>query len=253
MRLNYELCIVGKNVVLVPYRPEHVTVYHKWMLSPFLLEMTGSEALSLDEEVAMQKAWRDDDAKCTFIVLAKDQCDFGEFDPDTDCGDGKIFDDPVFCLRNLNAMVGDVNLFFSDNDEEEDDEADEREATIPKATPEDEADNNLLHAEVDIMIAEESCRGKGFGKEASLLMMLYGAKTKKIRRFFCKISEENEASLSLFQKRLDFQQCAYAACFQEFELERKYDTPEEMVENITIGMGEGFQWTTLNCTQKEGV
>ena len=260
MRLNYETCIVGDNCVLVPYRPEHVPKYHKWMLDPYLLEMTGSEPLSLPEEVAMQQAWREDDEKCTFIVLAKDQCDFGDFDPDKDCGDGKTYDDPEFCLRNLHAMVGDVNLFFSDEeeDEEEEDGGDkpaENTNTNASTTEHPEMEENRpLHAELDIMISVESCRGKGLGKEASSLMMLYGAKAKKIRRFFCKIKEENEASLSLFQKRLGFQQCAYAACFQEYELERKYDTPEEMVQKIsTTLLGESFQWTTFSCTQKEGL
>ena len=38
MRLNYDTCLIGRKVVLVPYRPEHVKIYHDWMLDPFLLE-----------------------------------------------------------------------------------------------------------------------------------------------------------------------------------------------------------------------
>jgi RimJ/RimL family protein N-acetyltransferase len=46
-------------------------------------------------------------------------------------------------------MVGDVNLFFNDDDDSS-------------------------SAEVEIMIAEESCRERGLGKEALLAMMRYG-------------------------------------------------------------------------------
>ncbi len=39
------------------------------MRSPELLELTGSEPLSLEEEFRMQRSWRDSEDKCTFIVL----------------------------------------------------------------------------------------------------------------------------------------------------------------------------------------
>ena len=177
----------------------------------------------------------------------------------------KTFDDPDFCLRNISAMVGDVNLFFSDEEDEEEnndggmESANSKEDTTTKQQPAVQ-----LHAELDIMIAEKSCRGQGLGREASCLMMLYGAKHKNIRRFFCKIKEENKASLGLFQKSLGFQQCAYAACFQEYELERKYGTAKEMVQGISTSLkeiavtsgGEGgsnFEWKSFLCTQRDGV
>lgn len=268
MKLNYETCVVGNKCVLVPYRPEHVPKYHQWMLDPFLLEMTGSEPLSLAEEVAMQQAWRDDDEKCTFIVLAKDQCDFGDFDPENDCScsnntnGSKTFDDPDFCRRNISAMVGDVNLFFSEEEEEDEQEDDGSKAAANSTESTQKKQQPLqLHAELDIMIAEDSCRGQGLGKEASCLMMLYGAKHKNIRRFFCKIKEGNKASLGLFQKSLGFQQCAYAACFQEYELERKCETAREMLEGISTalkqltlsGADNPFEWKTFSCSQRNGV
>lgn len=69
MIANYYLAIRGERVVLVPYRREHVLVYHDWMKDPALQEATASDPLSLEEEYVMQESWRDDAKKCTFIIL----------------------------------------------------------------------------------------------------------------------------------------------------------------------------------------
>lgn len=82
---------VTQKVSLVPYDALHVSKYHEWMQdewirgtpvthfpcsplhaspTPFTAsEMTASEPLSLPEEYDMQQSWREDAAKCTFIVL----------------------------------------------------------------------------------------------------------------------------------------------------------------------------------------
>lgn len=41
------------------------------MQSEELLAQTASEPLSLEEEYDMQRKWREDDDKCTFILLAR--------------------------------------------------------------------------------------------------------------------------------------------------------------------------------------
>jgi len=89
MKINSNTRIEGERVQLVPYRMEHVPVYHEWMLDPYLLEMTASEPLTIEEEYENQKSWYEDPKKCTFIIFDK--------------------------LRN-NVMCGDVNLFFNDDD-----------------------------------------------------------------------------------------------------------------------------------------
>eukprot|EP00955_Chlamydomonas_euryale_P081671 363611-Chlamydomonas_euryale.AAC.12 len=46
MRANRNLVIDGGSVTLVPYRQEHVDLYHKWMTDPVLQQMTESEPLT---------------------------------------------------------------------------------------------------------------------------------------------------------------------------------------------------------------
>ncbi len=42
------------------------------MQDPELLEATASEPLTMEQEIEMQHEWRDDEKKCTFIILARD-------------------------------------------------------------------------------------------------------------------------------------------------------------------------------------
>ncbi|XP_057955575.1 GCN5-related N-acetyltransferase 9 isoform X2 [Malania oleifera] len=97
MRVSLE----GKKVILVPYMEAHVSQYHQWMQDPALLQATGSEPLSLDQEYEMQLSWSLDPNKQTFIVLDK-QMIVGDF----------VHGDP-----HVEAMVGDVNLYMNDLDD----------------------------------------------------------------------------------------------------------------------------------------
>lgn len=89
-----------------------------------------------------------------------------------------------------------------------------------------------MQAELDIMIAEESFRRKGMGREAVLMMMIYGATNLGIQRFFVKINEDNTPSINLFENAFGFVQCNYAACFKQVELELKYESPEKLLEYL---------------------
>ncbi|KAJ6650424.1 hypothetical protein lerEdw1_008857, partial [Lerista edwardsae] len=99
------------------------------MKSEELQHLTASEPLSLEQEYEMQRSWREDADKCTFIVLDAEKWSRQKA-TEEDC------------------MVGDVNLFLTD--------------------PE-----NPTLGEVEVMIAETSYRGRGFGKEATLIMLSY--------------------------------------------------------------------------------
>ena len=284
MRLNYETVLVGRRVVLVPYRPEHLPTYHKWMQDPHLQEMTASEPLTMEEEVAMQKEWRDDDMKCTFIVLDREACvDLppmaAQNTAEEEQGGGKENDDeengndkettscptpaagvadlaPDFVEKNLDAMVGDVNLFLSEEEPDTDDENDDvcvgnsTTSAASAASAQHEESNppqQRIHmqAELDIMIAEESARGKGMGSEASRIMLWYGAHQLKIRRFFAKIKKENDASKGLFEHRLCFKEIAFVECFGEHEYERREECSEDMVNKLQKELG--FEVGECNC------
>jgi RimJ/RimL family protein N-acetyltransferase len=241
MLLNYETVIVGEKCVLVPYRPEHVIQYHSWMQDPALLEATASEPLSLEQEYEMQRTWRDDEAKCTFIVLARDLV------PNECCSELlQKHSSEEFIQKSLSAMVGDVNMFLSEDEDETDDgQIDDEHITAHAASSSDRIKESYRQAELDIMIAEKEHRKRGVGQEAVELMMLYGATLCHLRRIFCKINQDNTASLQLFQSKLGFRQCAYAECFREVELEFKSKSPEQLGETL-VGKGIG-PLQTVHC------
>ncbi|KAK5965478.1 Acetyltransferase [Trichostrongylus colubriformis] len=93
MKLNENTKIVGNKVLLIPYEKEHVPKYHKWMEDDEIRRLTGSERLSLEEEYEMQRSWRIDDDKLTFIILSKTKMDSG--------------------CTEVESMIGDVNVFLN--------------------------------------------------------------------------------------------------------------------------------------------
>ncbi|KAJ8246413.1 hypothetical protein GJAV_G00267470 [Gymnothorax javanicus] len=178
MRMNEDTLLEGNYVVLVPYSRDHVPRYHEWMSSPELQKLTASEPLTLEEEYDMQSSWREDDDKCTFIILDK-----------------QLWADPA--VQEQECMVGDVNIFLTDPD-----------------------DPSL--AELEVMIAEPSYRGKGIGKEVVRMMICYGVTKLGIRTFEAKIGLDNKISIALF-KKFKFQEKSVSEVFQEMTLELTVD------------------------------
>lgn len=161
MRDNYSTFIRGRKVTLVPYKKMFVDRYNQWMQDPFLQEMTASEPLTLQEEYEMQESWRDDQKKCTFIVL---------------CNNAETTESSTQLPVNIvSCMAGDVNMFLNDRDD----------PTV---------------AELEVMIAEERFRRKGLGQEAVELMMHYGITALGITRFYVKINQANTPSLDMFRR-----------------------------------------------------
>ena len=158
----------------------------EWMKDPYILEMTASEPLSLEEEYAMQGSWRDDSRKCTFIVLASTA--LYRYVRGYDAVDGDEDDEVV-------RMIGDVNLFLNDRDDD------------------------MSVAEIEVMIAEHDFRRKGCATKALQLLMHYAHNTLGIMRFYAKISESNVDSINLFRDRLHYREVNYVGAFGEYEYE----------------------------------
>uniref|UniRef100_T1JLQ3 N-acetyltransferase 9-like protein n=1 Tax=Strigamia maritima TaxID=126957 RepID=T1JLQ3_STRMM len=95
--------------------------------------------------------------------------------------------------NEIESMVGDTNLFLNESD-------------------------GFRKGEIEIMIAEMNLRGKGFGKEALLLMLRYGIEELRIKTFVAKIGYSNTASKSLFAKT-GFVQVSKSDVFHEETLE----------------------------------
>lgn len=98
------------------------------------------------------------------------------------------------------SMVGDTNIFLSRDEE-----------------------TNDLHGEIEIMIAEESARGKGFGWESTQIMLSYAMEALGVKMFVAKIGLDNERSIRMFEK-MGFKEESRSEVFQEVTLNRVCDS-----------------------------
>ena len=176
----------------------------------------------------------------TFIILARDLIDSSDVDsiPPPPCNKDEVSDSekkiyPTLIENTLNAMIGDINLFLSEEEVDDNCNNDDLSNTDIQQQEQTKQSNELLtQAELDIMIAETSHRHKNLGVELVLTMMHYGALHLGIKRFFVKIDEKNQSSLRLFKEKLGYVEHAYVACFNQFELEVKCETSRQMIELI---------------------
>ncbi|KAJ3860732.1 GNAT domain-containing protein [Lentinula novae-zelandiae] len=206
MLCNKNTVLVGKKILLVPYRIEHVAKYHVWMENEELRTLTASEPLTLDQEYEMQQKWQMDEDKLTFIILAREG---DAFIPDTI--------NPTDSQVSSLPMVGDVNIFFSRTP-----------LSVSESTnslPFD--DGQEFTAEAEIMIAEPLYRRRGYAQEALRLMFQYVTETHQVpvkmphsippTSLIARISDKNTPSIKLFE-RLGFQITKHVEVFEEVEL-----------------------------------
>uniref|UniRef100_A0A6E8VTI0 N-acetyltransferase domain-containing protein n=1 Tax=Anopheles coluzzii TaxID=1518534 RepID=A0A6E8VTI0_ANOCL len=183
MKLNEHLQIIGTNVILVPYESKHVEKYHQWMKSEELQELTASEPLTLEEEYQMQASWRNDEDKCTFLIL-----------------DRQRYEDTK---DEIGALIGDTNIFIQSHHEAED----------------EQPQTDRLAGEIEIMIAEPAARGKRYGWEATLLMLLFGVERLQLQHYLAITKDTNAKAMRMFE-RMQFRETKRTAIFHEVSFER---------------------------------
>ncbi|XP_026764698.1 alpha/beta-tubulin-N-acetyltransferase 9 [Galleria mellonella] len=96
--------------------------------------------------------------------------------------------------NEIDSMIGDTNIFVTDKE-------------------------NYI-GEIEIMIAEESARGKKLGWEAVILMLIYGIKYINLKMYEAKISLSNIISIQMF-KKLGFSEKSKSEIFQEVTLQKE--------------------------------
>jgi len=233
------IILYGYNLIFVPYLHCHIRTYHKWMSNPTLLETTNSLPMSLENEIKIQKPWRENSKKCTFILLINELCsnelksyknghivvnevmlDIRGLEPN----DNKVV------IENVHAMTGDINLFLSTIDDSSscaNNDSHESNTIRSVKTPQ-----HRQQAEISIMIANENYQRKRYGTEAVCLIMIYGIQKLDIKRYFVKIHVNNIASRHLFEDKIGFKICKYLPCFKEIELQFVKDNVDDMLRDL---------------------
>ena len=229
MLVNEHTAVCNKILVLVPYSAHHVPQYHNWMKDPEIQQLTASEPLSLEEEYDMQRSWRTDADKLTFILGIRTDHN----DPPTTIHGSKGY-----------TPIGDLNLFLGQD--------------FDAANP--DSGKEVLACELELMIAQKAMRGKGLGRMALLLFLQYilvnrQAITQEYRAqhaygfedgfdfFRVKIGEHNQRSRKLFAG-LGFEQVGEVNFFGEVELRRTLTVEEleELFRRCGCEMGKEVQY-----------
>ncbi len=185
MRLNEDVIIEGSKCILVPYTKDLVEQYHSWFVAdPELLDATGSELLTIEEEYENQESWRTDESKLTFLIRDK--------------------------TTSEQMLCGDINCFFSDFEKDQFVDC-------------EESSPDGLVGEINIMIAEKASRRKGIAEEALEIFTQYMQKNiVNLRVLVAKIQMKNKASIRLFEK-MGYVEFKRVECFEEIHYVLKLD------------------------------
>ncbi|PKX93000.1 uncharacterized protein P174DRAFT_505043 [Aspergillus novofumigatus IBT 16806] len=264
MRLNAKTAISTSKVLLVPYSSWHVPRYHEWMKDEEIQAATASEPLTLEEEYAMQRSWRQDADKLTFIITLPVLQPQPQHQSQTE-GQERQGQGLRLQLQLQDGddapeqMLGDINLFLRVEDEDED----------GPSCPE------IIIGEIELMIAEKANQRKGYGRAALLAFLRYvleheadivgefvqgtgaGATTLQGRtdcRFGAlsvKIGKENGRSLALFESVGFCKVSEEPSYFGEFELRRmRRELSLESVDEAMARAGvEGYTEVSYERTE----
>lgn len=196
----------------MPYSQAHVPTYHEWMKDPALQEATASDPLSLEEEYAMQRSWRDDKDKLTFIICLPLSSQRNDDSHSVRPGE----------VDSEDLMIGDINLFLFEPDSEE--MAQDVQALTPGVKG--------VVGELELMIARKDLQRKGYGRVAVLTFIDYilshwnliaaeyaqDSEPPQLSFLRVKVQKTNAGSIRLFES-LDFVRTVEEAnYFGELEL-----------------------------------
>jgi GNAT superfamily N-acetyltransferase len=209
--------------------PTQLIRYQKLMLLQEIQAATASEPLTLEEEYAMQRSWRQDADKLTFIiclpVLRSQSQHTAEGEGQDRQGSGLLLNDGD---DSPGQMLGDINLFLRVEDEDEDEDG--------PSSPE-------IIGEIELMIAEKANQRKGYGRAALLAFLRYvleheedivgefvqgtgagatlqGRTDWRFGALSVKIGKDNGRSLALFESVGFCKVSEEPSYFGEFELRR---------------------------------
>lgn len=178
----------SRSILLVPYSPHHVPTYHQWMQDPDLQAATASEPLSLEEEYAMQRSWRLDFDKLTFIICQpRDETSStttpgsssssSSPDREKETQQEKDQKNQITATKDdsPDRMIGDINLFLFPLDSSPSSSpspSPPSSEAIPPPPPPPPPPQKIL-GEIEIMIADKSSQRKGHGKTSLLIFLDY--------------------------------------------------------------------------------
>lgn len=190
----------------------------------------------------MQRSWRQDHDKLTFIICSARP---GGRDGEKE------------------SMIGDVNLFlFDDDNDDEDISAQEDYPADSDSAPDKAVSKSGVLGEVELMIASKEMQGQGYGRASLLAFLRFvlrhreeitaeywmrrrvdemngaGSCEKGLRYLRAKIGQGNGRSLKLFES-VGFARVGEGSnYFGEVEL-RMMDLREEVVNGLIDGFGVG--------------
>ncbi|KAF2149870.1 hypothetical protein K461DRAFT_296288 [Myriangium duriaei CBS 260.36] len=226
MHVNEHTALVTPKVLLVPYSEHHVPTYHEWMKDEDLQKATASEALTLEEEYEMQRSWRTDADKLTFIIAEPTQSQNGQ-----QISPGEY--------DRSDRMIGDVNLFLADDDDFVNPEADK---DVPR----------YVVGELELMIARRDQRRHGYGSGALKAFIGYvkenldkilgeyaSGQLASLSYLRVRIGADNAGSIALFEG-IGFKKISEKAnFFGELELRRNIDSMWDGDEGVRQILYEG--------------